>query len=358
MCFYLKIEAQLVRLPLSSLSSRLQYQQLRLSSSYFILDIGVYTYTAEPWGTKCVSAYAPRRDLEPKKRSNHKKINRGNKPSGTVFRSFFLPDQIPETNKRKPSTLLIKMFWASTFFVAILPIFVLGDKFLKPVINANPDTMMKIVYFDCRGVIETSRCMLKIAGVPFEDHRMSMVQKEGGGWETPEFTAMKGTSALDANMNRAPVLHVDGAVIGQSKTIDRFVAKRCNMMGVTDIEAAQIDCIAEHIRDIKDKHQKVKSLPAADKEAGLKKFFASDLGDLLVLLEKSLPATRKPGYAVGSATSYADVSLWCFAVEHFDDSAAVTAAMEKCEGLKTIVATVAELPNLKAWLAVRPASAF
>lgn len=217
---------------------------------------------------------------------------------------------------------------------------------------------MKIVYFDCRGIIETTRCMLMIAQVPFEDHRMKMVPKEGGGWDTPEFTALKGTSDLDANMNRAPVLHVDGTVIGQSKSIERFVAKRCHMLGSTDVEAAQIDCIAEHLRDIKDKYQKARSLPAAEKEEGLKKFFASDLVDNFTLLEKSLPATRKPGYAVGSATSYADVSLWTLAADYFDDQSAVTAAMEKCEGLKAIVAAVAELPNLKAWLAVRPVTPF
>lgn len=217
---------------------------------------------------------------------------------------------------------------------------------------------MKIIYFDCRGIMEPTRCMLKIAQVPFEDYRMSIEMKEGGGWEAAEFTAMKGTSDLDANMNRVPVLHVDGVVIGQSKSIERFVAKRCHMLGSTDVEAAQIDCITEHIRDIREKYQKAKSLPAADKEEGVKKFFASDLVDHLTLLEKSLPATRKPGYAVGSATSYADVTLWFLAEDYFDDKPAVAAAMEKCEGLKAIVAAVAELPNLKAWLAVRPVTTF
>jgi Glutathione S-transferase, C-terminal domain/Glutathione S-transferase, N-terminal domain len=217
---------------------------------------------------------------------------------------------------------------------------------------------MKLTYFDCRGIIETSRCMLKIAGVPFEDHRMKMTPKEGGGWDTPEFVALKGTSDLDANMNRVPILHVDGAVIGQSKSIDRFVAKRCNMLGSSDVEAAQIDCITEHIRDIKDKYSKAKSLPAAEKDAAVKKFFESDLVDHLVLLEKSLPATRTPGHAVGSATSYADVSLWALAADYFDDKAAVAAAVDKCPGLKAIVEAVAELPNLKAWLAVRPVTSF
>lgn len=200
--------------------------------------------------------------------------------------------------------------------------------------------------------------MLKIAGLPFEDYRMALVPKEGGGFETPEFTAMKGTSECAPNMGRVPILHVDGAAIGQSKSIERFVAKRCHMMGATEIEAAQIDCITEHVRDIKDKYQKVKSLPAADKEAGLKKWFATDLGDHLVLLEKSLPATRTDGHAVGSAVSYADVAIWSFLVDYFDEKSATATALEKCEGLKAIVTAVSELGNMKAWLAVRPVTAF
>ena len=48
-----------------------------------------------------------------------------------------------------------------------------------------------------------------------------------------------------------PVLHVGDKQIGQSKAIERYIAKLTNMMGTNDIEAAQIDCVTEHIRDIK-----------------------------------------------------------------------------------------------------------
>jgi hypothetical protein len=44
---------------------------------------------------------------------------------------------------------------------------------------------------------------------------------------------------------------VDGGVIGQSKTIDRFIAKRFGFMGISDLEAAQVDMVGEHCSDIK-----------------------------------------------------------------------------------------------------------
>ena len=213
---------------------------------------------------------------------------------------------------------------------------------------------MKLIYFDARGLIEQSRIMLKIAGIPFEDVRLPMKQKEGGGFITDEFVAQKNAGDFYINMDRVPILMVDGVTIGQSKSIDRFVAKRCNMMGQTDLEAAQIDCITEHIRDIKDKYTKVKSLPAADKEEGLKKFFATELPEHFTKLEKSLPATRSAGFSVGSTISYSDVYLWCFACDYFDDKTVAITAMASCESLKAIVSMVADQAALKTWLSVRP----
>ena len=47
---------------------------------------------------------------------------------------------------------------------------------------------------------------------------------------------------------RAPVLVVDGKFeIGQSKSIERYLAKRLGMLGKNDVEGAQIDAIGEHL---------------------------------------------------------------------------------------------------------------
>ena len=58
---------------------------------------------------------------------------------------------------------------------------------------------------------------------------------------------------LAANMNRVPVLEVRDAegtlqaTVGQSKAIERFVARQLHFMGRNEIEAAQIDMICEHM---------------------------------------------------------------------------------------------------------------
>jgi glutathione S-transferase len=43
------------------------------------------------------------------------------------------------------------------------------------------------------------------------------------------------------NLDRLPILEVDGVAIGQSKAIERFVAAKVGLLGASPIEAAHID---------------------------------------------------------------------------------------------------------------------
>lgn len=53
-------------------------------------------------------------------------------------------------------------------------------------------------------------------------------------------------------MDRAPVLHVGkDVVIGQSRSMERYVAKKCSLMGNTAEEEAIVDCISENVKEIK-----------------------------------------------------------------------------------------------------------
>ena len=48
---------------------------------------------------------------------------------------------------------------------------------------------------------------------------------------------------------------------GQSKSIERYLARRVGLYGANELEAAQIDSFGEHLRDLKDLHGKV-TLPS------------------------------------------------------------------------------------------------
>lgn len=88
-------------------------------------------------------------------------------------------------------------------------------------------------------------------------------------------------------MGRLPILEVDGQQVAQSKSIERFVARRYGFLGENDVEAAQIDCVCEHVRDIKDAYQKVRGIQdEAEKKAGMEKWFATDLPEWCGKFEK------------------------------------------------------------------------
>ena len=86
---------------------------------------------------------------------------------------------------------------------------------------------IKLVYFDARGVVENIRCMLTTAGIAFEDFRYPI----GANFAKPEFDADQASGKFMSNLDRLPILIVDGEEIAQSKTIERYVAKLCGFMG-------------------------------------------------------------------------------------------------------------------------------
>jgi len=52
----------------------------------------------------------------------------------------------------------------------------------------------------------------------------------------PDFVAAKEAGKMVANMNRMPVMVIDGTPIGQIAVIKRILAKRLGLLGDTDLE--------------------------------------------------------------------------------------------------------------------------
>ena len=120
------------------------------------------------------------------------------------------------------------------------------------------------------------------------------------------FMKAKADGDLLMNLDRAPLLLVDGTAIAQSKTIERYLARRVGLYGANEVEAAQIDAIGEHIRDMKEMHGK-----AADKAV----FKSETLPAFLGKLEKVAGSTK--GCLVGKSLSLADIQLYEVVCEYF-----------------------------------------
>lgn len=226
---------------------------------------------------------------------------------------------------------------------------------------------LKLKYFDARGAAELTRVLLAIGGEDFEDHRYQI----GPGFEAPEFQRDKEAGALGANLGRAPVLELDGggaaATIGQSRAMERFVARRTGLMGASELDAARIDALAEHVRDVKDAQaRKGFSAMARDKDDAQKaqlkaEWFETDLPGWLARIEACVVAGgASGGRCVGAALSYADVCIWSLLRDGAPADAALVRECEasSCEVLTVIADAVAAHPAVVAWLEKRPVTNF
>lgn len=239
--------------------------------------------------------------------------------------------------------------------------------------NNEQSGKLKLIYFDIKGVAELSRIILKVSQVDFIDERCFAIM-ENGKMITPEFDRLKLTDVMNPNMNRLPVLITNsGVVLGQSKTIERYLATKFNMMGNNLEEYCQIDCIVENIRDIKEKFNAIRRIggmgkPSEEKDIAIKKWFEEgELQSWLEKLEKSLPLQPKTmsakdilPYAVGGSMSYADLSLWHFISDSFEDKYKefIKISCKNCPRITKIVETVAKNNQVENWLNSRPVTPF
>jgi len=234
--------------------------------------------------------------------------------------------------------------------------------------------MMKLTYFNGRGLAETSRLIFAAAGVDFEDNRYPLTVLDWATFkmERKEFDEDKASGKLWQSLDKLPFLEVEGEVISQSKAIERFLATKFDMMGSTPLEAAKIDSLCEWVRDFKDMYQKVRNASADEKEEAKSKFFGETLPERLVAFDKILAVTsfetntesvftftgNEQLYTVGNKLSLADIVIYAFLVEFFDDKELAQKAYETCDKLKAVVNTVSNVEGIQKWLETRPQTPF
>ena len=114
----------------------------------------------------------------------------------------------------------------------------------------------RILAPDARAGPETMRLMLAATGqlellddvrYPIDASKMA----QGLTAAMPAYAAAKAAGRHDANLGRLPVMEVDGVSLGQVSAMERLVAKRLGLQGRSDLEAARIDMLVEHLGDIR-----------------------------------------------------------------------------------------------------------
>lgn len=214
---------------------------------------------------------------------------------------------------------------------------------------------MKLVYFNGKGLAETSRILLAINKTKYEDVRYPINEK----WEKPEFDEDKKNGKLSLSLNKLPYLEINKGhithCIPQSKAIERYIAKKYNMMGSNDIECGMIDAICEVIRDIKDAYQKVRKVEENEKEEAMKEWFTVTIVERLKLLNDIV---NDNSYCVGNKLSLADVVLYSLITQFFTDVDSAKKAIEHTVNLKKIVENVESISEVKEWINKRTNTLF
>lgn len=224
--------------------------------------------------------------------------------------------------------------------------------------------IMELKYFNIRGVAEQNRILFAIGKEKYKDTRYDFDMKT---FKAPEFEAGKEAGEFKANLDRLPVLVTEeGVTIGQSKAIGRFLARRFGMMGDTESQAAIVDSIVEHCRDINDACGKkgfsafAKSKTDEEKAELRKEWFETDMPSFLGKLDEAVKQhCSEMGCAVGSKISLADVLIWMLLRDcvpgDLDDT---TKAAKGCDVLNGIADKVGAHESIVSWLQKRPDTMF
>jgi len=216
--------------------------------------------------------------------------------------------------------------------------------------SSKPTVEMK--YFGLPGVAETLRMTLALGECPWTETKWPVDFSKFSGPASihiacPPFGEARSAGELVLNLDRAPVVIVDGKyTLGQTKSLERYFARRLGLLGGSEIEAAHIDAFVEHVRDVKDKYQKAKA--DKDKEVEVKKFFDETMPEFMGKIEKAVAASGVHSGAplIGKKLSLADVTLYVFIIDFFDNKEGAKASIAKCPMLQASVKAVEENPAI------------
>ncbi|MFM2392429.1 MAG: hypothetical protein RLZZ546_406 [Bacteroidota bacterium] len=213
--------------------------------------------------------------------------------------------------------------------------------------------VMKLVYFDAKGLAETSRIILAIAGQEYEDVRYPIEFKDNR-YVRDLFDNDVDKGLLERSMNKLPALYIDNHVICQSKAIERYLAKKFCLMGSDEFEEAYVDSICECIRDFKESYMLVKN----DKDL-VKKYFEVDLPkklhDLSLMMNKNGSSF---GYSVSNKITLSDITIYTFIMEFFTDRESVIKSCKHSPKIRSIVNNISSLARLQEYLKNRPKTQF
>ncbi|KAI6197438.1 hypothetical protein M3Y94_01224400 [Aphelenchoides besseyi] len=204
------------------------------------------------------------------------------------------------------------------------------------------ETPIRITYFRGRGLTEPSRLLLHYAEQKFEDLRLTNEQFEGIKATTPG--------------HQLPLLEIDGHKLSQSGAILRFLAKRFNLNGKDDFEAARADEIwcffYDRIKEQVPYTMLVLGMADGDKDKLHKEVFLPAATKSLEFYKPILKNTTR-GFILESGVSYVDFVV----AEHLHTIFSLDSTLKtENPDLALYVENIHSLPQIAKYVKERPQS--
>jgi len=201
-------------------------------------------------------------------------------------------------------------------------------------------TKYRLIYFNSRGRAETIRLIFAAAGVDYEDVRV-----DKGQW-----AAMKSNTPFE----QLPVLEVDGVQLGQTNVIARYLARKYNLIGKTEMDQARgdmiVECFGDSVLPIVDLIRE----PDETKKAEIKKKYVDEqLPAYLTLLEKFLTANLGgEKFFIGDELTWPDLIFYNY-VDWMGLMCGID-PLSKHPKLAALKARIEKQPKIAAWIEKRP----
>jgi len=198
----------------------------------------------------------------------------------------------------------------------------------------------KVIYFNSRGRAETLRLIFASAGVEYEDVR----------FEKDQWPAMKASTPF----GQVPVLEVDGIKIGQTNACARYLARKFNLAGKSELDEARadmiVDCFGDTVGPIVTFFMEKDETKKAEMK---KKYIDEQLPAYLTLLEGLLTANHGGDkFFVGDEMTWTDLTFLNY-VDWMGHVCAID-PLSTHPKLAALKDRVEKLPKIAAWFEKRP----
>jgi len=201
-------------------------------------------------------------------------------------------------------------------------------------------THYKVIYFNSRGRAETLRLIFAQAGVDYEDVRL-----EGDQW-----TKMKTSTPF----GQLPVLEVDGVMLGQTNSCARYLARKFNLAGKTELDQARADMIVDCFGDTVGPIVAFIMEKDETKKAEIKKKYIDEQLPAYLTLIEALLATNHGGdkFFVGDEVTWADITFINY-IDWMSHMCGIDPLANHSK-LAALRNRVEKLPKISAWIEKRP----